>query len=139
LFGGGYYKTSLQFNLQTSIYKSDDPNGYKGRYHWIKPGEINWIRKLEVGTDSVQILIERDQRGIFYDRGTKFQEMNLFFDPSSGRIQKVFLRNGDSLAMKIFWSQQEVLLGPQLNCFSGVCFAGEEYLEVNEIDHRDKE
>lgn len=72
------------------------------------PHQLNWIREVEVPhPNQVKILLERDAEGMFYDRGTRFQELVLD-TLKDGQVWRVTIRNGDWILTRPFWNEKGV-------------------------------
>lgn len=113
------FKVENKFNLQLYSFESNNYRPLRGR-------EKNWIREMDVSDTAVRILLERDKLGVFYDRGTVFQELTLHRNPETGRIERVSIRNGDNILFRSLWRSQTVEVPTSTVSSGRVGFGGED-------------
>lgn len=99
----------LQFNFYTKKHVALNGDFYSGEYKDLLNKEENWIKEISVTDKFVKILIERDKDGMFYDRGSRYQELTLSYD-STNRITNFEIRNGSSLLTRWIWSSSKTQL-----------------------------
>lgn len=68
----------------------------------LRSVRFNWLDDIELTANRVRVLIERDANGQA-DGGTRFQELTLHLEPSSGRVTSLMIRNGNHRLLRPLW------------------------------------
>lgn len=61
----------------------------------------------------MKVLLERDAEGMFYDRGTRFQELVLDCR-DDGSVARATIRNGDWYFTRSLWNEKTVDFAPTM-------------------------
>ncbi len=127
----------LQFILRSRVDSSAYFAGFeRGRkpsdspgYFDLKGDRVNWIRSMNVTDQLVTILVERDAAGARYGSG-KFHELELRLN-SSGRVEFLTIRNGNSLLLRRLWAAKSVRIPEKAQSYGMFHIPGEIDLSRN--------